>query len=507
MLKRDGLSTKIIDFDLLMRLESWEDEEFLSAARRHLEVVDTKLFGITTICSNYAIALLLANLLKEIHPTAKVIFGGPQASLVPLETLETFAAVDLIVCGEGEETLIELLHSDFSTENLRKIAGLAIRVEGKPLLTPRRKVVAKLDDIPFPDFSLIPMEKYNWEDRLGDGNSFANLIEAGRGCPYNCTFCSTCLMWSRRSRMKSPSRIFREMKVLHERYGLDQFRLVQDNFTSNQKFLAHFCDFFQRYNSGFSWKTDSRIDCLDEGQLQAMSASGCRRIYFGMESASPRMQNIINKHLNLEGVVPLLRQCANHGIAAETGFMIGFPEETIKDIEATLAAGIEYRHSGVNNDVTFTKVVALAGTQIFKEQLSNLILYKSPDISWGVFPNTPEIWRLISQYPHLFSYAYSIPNPHVSEDTIVGLVHLFNIGTWYYHDAISYLQYQLGYRPWQLWEEWKSWNELIYSSLPLNYKEAAQRFPSFAQSLISKQESLDSQFLDSSDIFAFMKDY
>lgn len=505
MLKRHGFSTKVVDLELLVRMERCSDEDILSVARRALEGIDTKLFGFTTVYPNYAISLLIADLIKEIYPTAKIIFGGPQASLIPLETLTAFPAVDMIVCGEGENTIIELLSSDLTSENLQKIAGLAIRVGEKPVLTSRRKLITNLDDLPLPDFSLLQTEKYFGEAHLNNEYLFVNHVEAGRGCPFNCTFCSTSLMWSRQYRVKSPKRILDEMKLIHDQDGFTRFSLIHDNFTWNHKYLSNFCEHLQKNNPGLRWGVNSRVDCLNEEKLKMMMESDCGFLFFGVESFSERIQHIIKKRLNLEGYAYLVKKCKEHNVITFNSLMLGFPDETIEDLETTLSNAVEYQETGMQNFLLY-KVNAYPGTQLYKEQLPNLTLVKSPILNPEIFPNLPEVLELIERHPNIFSHAYSIPNPHFSDEAIYGLINLFIAGTYEYYDTIYDLMHEHGYRPWALWKEWKSWNELVYSNLPIDYKEAACRFPSFAQSLTSKQEPLDSPFLDSADIFAFPKD-
>lgn len=494
MLKKNDFSAKLIDFDLMMHREDLSDKEFLLTAREHLQCVKAKIFGITTICSNFAIALLIAKVIKELHPSAKVILGGPQASLVPLETLDTFPDVDLIVCGEGEETLIELLNSDFKTGNLKKIAGLAIRVDGKSTFTEKRKLIENLDDLPLPDFSLLCIEDYFGQEFIKEEDLYAGVIEAGRGCPFECIFCSTSVMWARKFRTKSPSRIFHEMHYLYSHYGIKKFGLMHDNFTADPIFLEHFCNFFQTRNIfDMQWKASSRADCLNEETLKKMADSGCRSIFFGIESTSPRIQNLIRKNLDLEKFIPLLKCCIEYEITTSISFMLGFPEETIEDMEMTLASAVEYCRLGTKT-IVIHKVGVLAGTQLFKQQLPNLIMLDSPGINCDIFPKIPEISELLIKYPNLFSYAYSIPNSYISEETINGLINLFHAGVWNYPDAIYKILKTHQCRPLNLWKEWQLWCSQNYGDLPESYDETTHRFPYFVQELNSRLQIIGIPF-------------
>lgn len=502
MAERHGFSAEIIDLDQIMQEEDWANTDFLSSIKRHLEGIKTNIFGITTVCSNYAIALLIANTIKEIHPTSKVILGGVQASLVPLETLEAFPAVDLIVCGEGEITLVELLKSDFNTKNLQRISGLAIRVEGKPALTSKRKLIKNLDDLPPPNFNLLSIKKYYTEEFLNNERLVAGVIEAGRGCPFNCAFCSTSVMWERQFRTKSPKRILDEMKNLNDLYGFNRFNLIHDNLTTDPKYLQHFCDYFQNNNPGLKWVTNSRVDCINEQRLEKMAASGCHSIFFGVESASPRIQQKINKPINLQKFPFLLEKCVQLGINTIMGFMIGFPDETIEEIENTLLTSVKYRNTGLTNMVLFNKVAALAATRIFEEQSTNLILHKTSSSFHSIFPNIPEVWELTAKHPYIFSSSYTIPNKNISDEELNGLLHLFSAGVRNHPGTMYDLLYSLGYKPMTLLDEWLSWCIKRYNRHPKSNEEAEILFPNFLQDINSALETEKSPFLLSADIFA-----
>lgn len=500
MAKRYGYSVEVVDFDLLLR--AIPDEEFISAAYRHLGAINARVFGVTTVCSNYPSALLLVKLIKQIHPTAIVIVGGPQASMVPLETLEAFPEVDLIVCGEGENALIELLQSDFREENIKNIAGLAIRLDGKPILTNKRKLVTDLDSFPLPDFGLAPLDKYFacQEKRFGDARPTMALINTGVGCPHACAFCSTSVMWSHKCRMKSPARILSEMNVLNEQHGLTVFNLSQDNFTNNSKYLSEFVEYFQRHNPGFQWSASSRTDCINYEQLSMMKKAGCICIGFGLETASQRLQKVIGKNLNVEEVFPLIEKCTDLGITPLVSFMLGFPDETIEELESTIATAAKCRQMGMGG-LALYKVNVYAGTRLYREQLPNLKKLKLKNEMDMRVPKIKEIWELIERYPHLFPNFYLIPNPYFSDTTLDRIIQLFQNSIGFYKDAMHFLIHQLGYRPWSIWEEWCSWCNNKGYHMEMSRAETIRRIPDFVEHLSSKVEITESPFLSSVDIF------
>jgi anaerobic magnesium-protoporphyrin IX monomethyl ester cyclase len=167
-------------------------------------------------------AVRLAGKIRSSHPSAKVIFGGPQASLCPAETLQ-YEEVDVVVRGEGELTILELLKTLEECKPLSEVAGIAYRVEGRPALTSLRSFIADLSQLPWPAYELFDVPRYgSWDDlRLG--------IASTRGCPYGCIFCTGRKVMGRRIRCRPPVEVVAEMKHWHKTYGINHFCFVEDN--------------------------------------------------------------------------------------------------------------------------------------------------------------------------------------------------------------------------------------------------------------------------------------
>lgn len=187
VLRENGVSVEIVDFDLELKrdasLADWDS--FLAHALRRLGGMECNVFGISSICSNFPIALLLAREIKRKWPQARIVIGGPQSSAVPEETLQAFPWIDVVAVGEGEATLLDLMRSDWTKESLEKVPGVAFLDGNRPHRTASRPLIDDLDELPIPDFSLVPLKDYL---RISPGTA---LIEAGRGCPFLCSFCST----------------------------------------------------------------------------------------------------------------------------------------------------------------------------------------------------------------------------------------------------------------------------------------------------------------------------
>ncbi|HEX5038093.1 MAG TPA: radical SAM protein [bacterium] len=486
VLKKKGYESSIIDFDLAVRenssLGTWE--AFKEYAVHELQGTQSRIFGISSISSNYPIALLLAAAIKERIPDARVILGGPQPSSVPEETLRACPWVDVIVIGEGEETLLDLVKTDWTKDSLRTIPGIAFLENREPVITPKRQLLDNLDTIPLPDFSLVPLKKY-----LAI-NPAIPLVEAGRGCPFLCSFCSTALMWERNFRVKTPARVLKEMRRLNEDYGLTSFSLTHDNFTTSHRYVDEFCGYFAQYNSeGFIWSASARPDTLNMDRLQALRDAGCRGLFFGIDSGSPTIQKVIHKNLKLDPIDELIKRAASFGIEITSSFVLGFPEETREDLDQTVSFACKTRlHGGAI--VEMHPLSPLTGTSIQIKNASKLEWRPhSRNLSHHPISDV-EISDFIGKYPALFSSFYSIPLPQLGDIHIPTLAVFYESLT---NDVPEVLERILNYtklKPLELLEAWNAWRVENYPTKTIERKFIFHTFGQFVKFLSSKQEMM-----------------
>src|SRR5688572_4567698 len=238
VLEQQGIETEIIDlnrlyFDYVSGGFRQQGIEFYSYADRGLQGLAADVFGFSTICGSYPLTLRLARALRATHPEVPIILGGPQASVVDVPTMESFPFIDLIVRGEAEETLplaLDALRRKKS--DWENIAGITYRKSNAVVRNPNAPVIEELDRLPMAAFHLYSHT---------EGCSYAPL-EAGRGCPFACSFCSTNDFFRRRFRMKSPQVLVDQMKAMKARYGIDSFDLIHDMFTVDRKKVVSFCE-------------------------------------------------------------------------------------------------------------------------------------------------------------------------------------------------------------------------------------------------------------------------
>lgn len=256
-----------------------------------------QIVGLYTICSSFITAVRLADSIKKKNNSIKIVFGGPHATMFASECLEEFSFVDAVMLGESEKNIVSVVERLLNNRNLDGVWGVAYRdVNGI-------KVVHNTDLIN--EYQLTNYTVYNYEPYNIESNEVI-FLEAGRGCPYACTFCSTSTFWGRKFRIKPIQHILTEMKKFHEIYGATKFSLLHDLFTANKQYIKDFCKAFIEENLKFSWDCSSRIDVLDKGIIYLLAKAGCSGIFIGIETGSPIMQRKIRKNLDIERAVKLI---------------------------------------------------------------------------------------------------------------------------------------------------------------------------------------------------------
>jgi radical SAM superfamily enzyme YgiQ (UPF0313 family) len=269
----------------------------------------------------------VADELRRREPDLPILLGGPHATVLDRQIMEAFTPFDVIVRHEAEDTIVPVLDA-LERRSFGAIPGVTYRT-GRTALSvranPGAPKIDNLDTLPFPAYDLTPID---------DLQLPYLRIEAGRGCPWACTFCSTASFFQRSYRLKSSDRLVTDLDRLHDRYGHTHFKLEHDLFTVNKRKVRAFCDAVR--DRHYTWMASARIDCVDVELLETMADAGCRELYFGVETGSPQLQLSLQKRLDLDLLLPTLRAAADLGIEATTSFITGFPEEQRTDRDDTL---------------------------------------------------------------------------------------------------------------------------------------------------------------------------
>jgi radical SAM superfamily enzyme YgiQ (UPF0313 family) len=384
-------------------------EDFCDFAADRLRELHADLCGFGSICSSYPFTLRLADALRRRCPSTVIVAGGPQATVVDQATLLHFPSVDAVFRGEADESFpayLDCLRSDRSPVTVH---GITFRDGRRICRNPNAPPVHDMDALPLPAYDLF--QNFSIEPSLS--------IEAGRGCPFACTFCSTNDFFRRSFRLKSPETLIRQMCELEQRFGARAFDLVHDMFTVDHRRVVEICEAFLRTRRGFEWSCSARTDCVDEELLELMARAGCRGIFYGIESGSPRMQRLIEKDLDVERSHAIIEKGESLDIPMTISLIAGFPDEERGDLEKTVDfIGRVSRLDGVSPQVHF--MAPLAETPVharFRDALALDDIFS--DLSHQGWYQHPADRVLIAAYPEIFPNFYGLPSrldrPYVGE--------------------------------------------------------------------------------------------
>jgi radical SAM superfamily enzyme YgiQ (UPF0313 family) len=473
VLEAKGLQPEVVDLNRVYY--SWlqdstrDKTDFCSFAGDYFAGCDFDFFGFSTVCSSYPLTLRIAAEVKRAHRKSVVVLGGPQASVVDVSTMRAFPFIDLVVRGEAEQTLPDLVDALAGHSSLAAVPGITFRQDREIVRSPDGPLVLDLDALPFPAFHLFPDVRFCRHFPL----------ELGRGCPFACTFCSTNDFFRRRFRLKSPAHMIAEMRRVKQTYGINSFELVHDMFTVDRKRVVEFCEALLDSKEEFYWGSSARTDCIDEELIALMARAGCRGIFFGIETGSSRMQKIIDKGLALNDSAERIRSCDKFKIKTAVSLMAGFPEETMNDLRDTAAFFVDslrYDHA----DPQLSILAPLADTPIQRQHKNSLVLDDDvADMSYRGWQQDPPDHAMIAEHPEIFSSFYSVPLPYLEREFVKELRDFLLSGTRAFRRLLLGLHQDSGnvVDVFQQWQEWRRKNGVHFSNGDRTAYYAQDGFP------------------------------
>ncbi len=264
-----------------------------------------------------------------------VIWGGPTASVLP-EAVFKNACVDAVSVGEGEETWLDLANAYAAgpAPELSRIPGLALRDgSGGVFFTPQRPFT-DLSVLPDTDWSFVDVEQYF---QTSYGCKRMLYLYSAKGCPFRCVFCYNKEFHRCTYRKRPLEPLLREIRFLVENHGMDGVYFADELWCRSVREMHETCDALKSLQLDFVWGCQTRIGIFGQEDFDYMYASGCRWVFFGVESGSPRVLQAMNKHMDYELVVPTFAACKRAGIVTIGSFIAGFPGETEDDMRQTVA--------------------------------------------------------------------------------------------------------------------------------------------------------------------------
>jgi anaerobic magnesium-protoporphyrin IX monomethyl ester cyclase len=382
ILETKGYEVKIIDADA----ENLSFEETLN--RTVSERPD--YVGSTTMTATMDITNRFYSRLKEYLPEVVVIVGGPHVSALPGETLEEIKPIDIIVKGEGDETIAELMDAIENNQDLSPVKGIAFRKNGGITETPDRELIEDLGKLPVPAYHLLKYDlyrSYGWNNWVNGYRKPLGVVFAGRGCYGKCNFCATKVMFGNKIRFFPPERIKKEIDLLVNKYRIRVLYFQDDTFTANRKIVNEICDYLieKGYHKKLEIMVSSRTDTIYLPTLKKMRKAGIRWICFGVESGNQKILDIMRKKITLDQIRYAFRAANEAGLFVAGNYMLGHLGETYETAMDTINLACKLKQ----DYASFAIAIPLPGTELYQYCLDKKI--KIP--CWNDFGsvNTPPI--------------------------------------------------------------------------------------------------------------------
>jgi anaerobic magnesium-protoporphyrin IX monomethyl ester cyclase len=304
-----------------------------------------------------------AKTVKEWNNNCLLIAGGPYPTDDSKDALSS-GYLDCVVVGEGEVTFNNFISKLLNKEDWRDIEGITYRNNGYFKINPPQPFIKDLDSLPIPDYSSIDLNRFSnqflsFTSKISKPH--ANIMTT-RGCPYKCAYCHNIL--GKEFRVRSPEHVLEEFNYIYNNYGITDFQIIDDIFNLDLNRAKKICDLIvkSKMKITLSFPNAIRGDRVDEELIDKMKEAGTKFISIAVETASPRLQKLIQKNLNLEKTFKAIEYIAKADIITRGFFMLGFPTETVDELDQT----IQYAKESSLLGATFFTVVYFPGTELYK---------------------------------------------------------------------------------------------------------------------------------------------
>jgi len=356
VLEKAKHQVKIID----MNLEELTEDDIL----KH------DVIGISFLTPFYSSVKKVVSRIKSLDKNKIIIVGGSHPTVMPAEVLKN-NDIDVVIVGEGEETIIKIIDAIEKKKDFKKILGISYKNNNKIIHNPIRPLIKDLDKLPLPARHLLKMDRYV---NLIDNEKATTLISS-RGCPFNCVYCAQ--IWRRTWRPRSPENIIKEMEQVIKEYGIRNFYFYDDLVTLDKKRVIDICKLIINKGLKIKWICTARVDTVDREMLGWMKKSGCISVHYGVETGDPEILKKIKKNITLDQAKNAFKWTKEVGIHSKAYFMMGFPWETRKHIMNTINFSLKLD----TDERQYLILIPLPGTEIWDYAVEKGIIDEN-NIDW-----------------------------------------------------------------------------------------------------------------------------
>ena len=345
---------QILPFDDLPFLVNGLDADQIAAAIPE----DCALVGVSCMFSReWAYHKRVIRAVRTRLPHVPIVAGGEHITADPELSLQLCPELDLCAAGEGDETIVELARAIVEQRPFHDVAGLVFRKsDGTPERTPARKRIQALDELPWPDWDLLPLRTYL--DR-GFGMNEIGIrsmpMLASRGCPYRCTFCSSPQMWGTRWVARDVADVVREIRHAVEHFRVEHVEFHDLTAIIDRRWILAFSEALIEARLGITWTMPSgtRSEALDAEVLEKLARSGCRGITYAPESGSPETLARIHKKVKPERMLTSIRSAVKLGLYTKAHIIIGLPGQDWSELAESFRFMLKLMVAGVNDVLVY----------------------------------------------------------------------------------------------------------------------------------------------------------
>jgi anaerobic magnesium-protoporphyrin IX monomethyl ester cyclase len=376
----------------VLRQERFSDVAILDACSLVMSVKETieaikgyepDVLGLTTMTVTVKNALKIAAAAKRLFPDVKIAIGGVHATVCPDEVIAD-PNVDVVVRNEGEYSFLEIMKRWESDESLEGVLGTSIKVDGQIVHHGQYPRLRNLDDLPFPARDLMPMHIYKAGLSFPPYIRTRTMMYSARGCPYDCSFCSTAAVWGGHyCAMRSATNVLDEIEEVVDRFGVYGFEFADELTTLRKDRLVEFCNgIHERRLDKVRWVCSSTVRQMDYDTARMMKEAGCSMVYMGVESGSPEILKNLNKRIAIDEVINAFEVTRKAGLRRCACFMIGAPGETAETVQQSIDLARRIRPERVSLNV----VTPYPGTLFYEKHVD-----KGAELDWDeAFSSDPE---------------------------------------------------------------------------------------------------------------------
>lgn len=349
----------------------------------HIRQFEPDLIGFSIETPAYYRVKEINDDLMTICPNAIRCAGGAHPTAVPDQTLKDLQ-LDFVVIGEADITFPRVIAHISNQDSWHNVNGICYQNDANEIIrNAPGDTLEDLDKLPIIDRSLIPYHQFYFSapgNIRGMFNDRSTQIMTSRGCPYDCTFCSSRIIFGKKMRRRTVDHVIKEINYLQNNFRIQTICFIDDTFTTQSRWVEEFCHQIIKRKIKVSWCCQSRADNLKSNLLKLMKQAGCVQIDIGIESGSPRVLKALKKGERLDTLEQAINEVKSAGLRALGTFVVGSPEEREEDLALT----IEFIKKTRPTMSQYFTLIPYPGSELYQQALdSGWLVADGFDNTWS----------------------------------------------------------------------------------------------------------------------------